>query len=464
MPTLNTPVDGAVGLQLASPYVAGSGSFALKSGQGSFFTTFPTIVTLITNGSYNTGAGEVLCEYIVTGKTTDTLTGATAVSGFTDQNFATNDYVEGRVSAKYITDLNTAVGVGSGGTVTSVATGGGITGGPITTTGTVSLAPITNNFVMGNTSGGSAAASGITVTSLLDGAIANVQGDVLFRGSASWQALAPGTLGQVLATGGAAANPAWGYPYTSPVTEVGKAVSFSAAADTWYVITGSSAVTATLPTAVGITGHLIRIRCENGYTGLCTLATTSAQTIGPSTAVTQILYAGETVVLQSNGANWVRVGGQLIPCSAKLSITTATTALAYNTESTVALNHTDFDNTGLIASSGAGTLTVFRTGIYRIYGAVFFAVAGANSYEFYTIAYKNTSTALTYNQSGIGINASASGTQTIAFGGTFNLTAADVLILKAFQTSSVGSGNVNILGGSSGPAITFLEIQESPIW
>ncbi len=463
MAVLNTPVDGAVGLQLASPYVAGSGSFALKSGQGSFFTAFPTIVTLITNGSYNTGAGEVLCEYIVTGKTTDTLTGATAVSGFTDQNFATNDYVEGRVSARYITDLNTAVGVGSGGTVTSVATGGGITGGPITTTGTVSLAPITNNFVMGNTSGGSAAASGITVTSLLDGAIANVQGDVLFRGSASWQALAPGTLGQVLATGGAAANPAWGYPYTSQVTEVGKAISFNAAADVWYVITGSSAVTATLPTAVGITGHQIRIRCENGYTGLCSLATTSSQTIGPAAATSQVLYAGECVLLQSNGANWVRAGGLLIPCKARISISTATTNIPYDTDTAVAFNAVDYDNTGLIGNSGAGTLTIFRTGYYRVSANVSWAIAGANSYIFALVPRKNGSTAILNMQVAVGANANNT-TYTNTIEGIVNLTAADILTITVNQKTSVGSGNVLMLGSASAINSTSYTIEELLIW
>jgi hypothetical protein len=105
--TLYTPVDGAIGLQLASGYTAGAGSMTLKSGQGAFFVIFPTIITAITQGTYNTGGGEVLCEYSVTGKSGDTLTGVTAMSGFTDRNFATNDYIEGRVSSIYITSLNT---------------------------------------------------------------------------------------------------------------------------------------------------------------------------------------------------------------------------------------------------------------------------------------------------------------------------------------------------------------------
>ncbi len=128
--SLNTPVDGAIGLQLASGYTAGSGSLVLKAGQGAKFVTFPTIVTVITNASYNTGASEVLCEFTVTGKSTDTLTGVAAVSGFTDQNFATNDYVEGRVSAKYVTDLNSVVSL--------ITLGGAFTtSGAFTTTLTV---------------------------------------------------------------------------------------------------------------------------------------------------------------------------------------------------------------------------------------------------------------------------------------------------------------------------------------
>jgi hypothetical protein len=105
----NTPVDNAVGLQLTSPYTAGSGSLVLKTGQGAHFSTFPTIVTVITNGTYNTGAGEVLCEYIVTGKSNDTLTGVSAVGGFADQDFSANDYVECRVSTKFYTDVTTAL-------------------------------------------------------------------------------------------------------------------------------------------------------------------------------------------------------------------------------------------------------------------------------------------------------------------------------------------------------------------
>jgi hypothetical protein len=47
-----------------------------------------------------------------------------------------------------------------------------------------------------------------STSSFLD-VIGSVQGDVLYRGASGWSVLAPGTAGQLLATGGAAANPSW---------------------------------------------------------------------------------------------------------------------------------------------------------------------------------------------------------------------------------------------------------------
>lgn len=55
------------------------------------------------------------------------------------------------------------------------------------------------------------AASGVEFASLsavLDG-LSATRGTVLYRGAAAWLALAPGTAGQVLTTGGAGADPAW---------------------------------------------------------------------------------------------------------------------------------------------------------------------------------------------------------------------------------------------------------------
>jgi hypothetical protein len=95
------------------------------------------------------------------------------------------------------------------GTVTSIATGAGLTGGPITGAGTISLASIADKNLLANISGVSAAPGAATVSQLLDSALSAAQGAVIYRSATAWVALAPGTNGQTLTTGGAAANPAW---------------------------------------------------------------------------------------------------------------------------------------------------------------------------------------------------------------------------------------------------------------
>jgi hypothetical protein len=101
------------------------------------------------------------------------------------------------------------------GTVLSVASGTGLTGGPITAAGTLSFAPIADGNVLANTSGASAAPVPTTVSVLLDKALGTTQGFVAYRSGTTWVALAPGTNGQILTTGGAAANPSW---QNAPIT------------------------------------------------------------------------------------------------------------------------------------------------------------------------------------------------------------------------------------------------------
>lgn len=70
------------------------------------------------------------------------------------------------------------------------------------------LPSISSGSVLGNNSGGTAVPSPLTTSNILD-FIATTQGDVLYRNGSIWTALPPGTNGQVLTSGGAAANPSW---------------------------------------------------------------------------------------------------------------------------------------------------------------------------------------------------------------------------------------------------------------
>ena len=104
---------------------------------------------------------------------------------------------------------------GLGGTVTEVDTGAGLTGGPITTTGTIALAAIADHTLLANISGGALAPSSTTLTALIDNALGNTRGDILYRNATVWTVLAPGTAGFSLQTGGAGADPAYSNTFTS---------------------------------------------------------------------------------------------------------------------------------------------------------------------------------------------------------------------------------------------------------
>jgi len=73
-------------------------------------------------------------------------------------------------------------------------------------------APIGNLLILGNISGSTAAATGVSLSSVIDAVFGSVRGMVLYRGAAGWAALAAGTAGQVLTTGGTAADPSWTTP------------------------------------------------------------------------------------------------------------------------------------------------------------------------------------------------------------------------------------------------------------
>jgi hypothetical protein len=48
-----------------------------------------------------------------------------------------------------------------------------------------------------------------SLSQVLDSVLGTTQGSIIYRNSTVWTTLAPGTAGQVLSTGGAAANPSW---------------------------------------------------------------------------------------------------------------------------------------------------------------------------------------------------------------------------------------------------------------
>lgn len=103
------------------------------------------------------------------------------------------------------TDTTGQLIVANGGTGALAFTQNGILYGNNTSPVQVTAAGTNGTVLIGNTS---AAPSFATVSTVLD-AIGNTQGNILYRSSTGWNALAVGSSGQVLSTQGAGANPQW---------------------------------------------------------------------------------------------------------------------------------------------------------------------------------------------------------------------------------------------------------------
>lgn len=115
----------------------------------------------------------------------------------------------GRISSASNVTI-TPANIGAASSSTLISTGTGLTGGgDLSANRTIALAQIASGYVLGNATGSTAAPSGTSLSSVIDTAFGNTQGQILYRGASSWAALNPGTSGQLLQSGGTGANPSW---------------------------------------------------------------------------------------------------------------------------------------------------------------------------------------------------------------------------------------------------------------
>lgn len=160
---------------------------------------------------------------------------------------------KGRITAASNTTI-TPANIGAVPSTRNVFGGAGMTsGGALSADLTLGLANIPNNSILANNSGISAAPGNLTTSQILD-MLGAVQGDILYRSATGWQALAPGTNGQLLTSGGASANLSWTTASgTGTVTSVGPSTGITTSPNP---ITGAGTVALTVPvvTANGGTG------------------------------------------------------------------------------------------------------------------------------------------------------------------------------------------------------------------
>lgn len=205
-------------------------------------------------------------------------------------------------------------------------------------TGQATLAQFPNiasNTVLANVTGGSAVPTAATPSAIMDTLTScTVQGSVAYRNATTWVCLGPGTSGQVLQSGGAAANPSW------------------------LTVTGTGTVT-----TVGWTGGIVSIANPT---------TTPAFTIAGTSG--GIPYFSSTSTWASSAlltANQIMIGGGAGAAPSTFACATTTTVVHGGTPPTCAtVSYADITSGDLASSANyfAGTASkLVNSGV--IYGA-----------------------------------------------------------------------------------------------
>jgi hypothetical protein len=151
----------------------------------------------------------------------------------------------------------------------------GVTQGPYGSTGSGTVNSGTTGQVAYYAANGTTI-SGQALSALIDSAIGNAQGDILYRGASSWAVLAPGAGGNFLETQGASANPQWASA-VAPLAITGFLPSAISGSSTTAVVTISNGQAADVTGTVYITGSTLpqwkvsNGNAINGYAGGTTL-------------------------------------------------------------------------------------------------------------------------------------------------------------------------------------------------
>jgi hypothetical protein len=219
-----------------------------------------------------------------------------------------------------------------------------------------------------------------------------------------------------------------------------------------HALTCAAAYTLTLPTPVGAAGQQIGVRVTPASTNLVTLATAAGNIDGQAT---RIMWAAETATLQSDGTNWVKIAGKTIPMTCELIIA-AVQSILNSAWTTVLLDTTVLDNTGLMSTLASNLITIRRPGRYSVTTQVGMVGAPAAATRTMVGGQKNATTTVVQNE----INVVAGTFLTVPAQRDLTFAAADTMRLQFYQ--STGSAWA-IANGSAGNS-PFLALREIPAW
>lgn len=130
-----------------------------------------------------------------------------------------------------------------------------------------------------------------------------------------------------------------------------------------FVCSGTTSdYTVTLPTAASNTGKSIAFKGSSALTKLITIDGFSTETIDGASNI--VLWAGEVLVVMSDGTNWIIVSWKKNPMVASCQATTQSVA---NGSAVIAdLSSSLIDNTGALVDLANNRILIKRNGLYRM--------------------------------------------------------------------------------------------------
>jgi len=167
------------------------------------------------------------------------------------------------------------------------------------------------------------------------------------------------------------------------------------------------------------------------------------------------MWAGEAATLQSDGTNWVKVAGKSIPMTCELGIA-AVQSIPNAVLTTILLDTTTLDNTGLMSTLSTNLITVKRPGRYNVIAQVGMGAAPAAAARNMVYAQKNTTTIVVQNEIGVVSNTY----MTVLAQRDLTLAAAETMRLMCYQTT----GSAWTAANGSAANTSFLALRETPTW